>query len=69
MNPNQIENPGFNTTDAENKASAFSIDLLSNGFKVRGTDNAINNSGDTYIYMCFAEAPFVNSNGVPVNAR
>ena len=69
MNPNQIENPGFNTTDAENKASAFAIDLLSNGFKLRGTDNAINNSGDTYIYMCFAEAPFVNSNGVPVNAR
>ncbi len=26
-------------------------------------------SGGTYIYAAFAEAPFVNSNGVPGNAR
>jgi len=45
------------------------IDILSNGFKIRGTDAAGNASGSTYIYMAFAEAPFVNSNGVPCNAR
>jgi len=45
------------------------IDLLSNGFKARTSDGGINASGATYIYMAFAESPFVNSNGVPNNAR
>jgi hypothetical protein len=44
-------------------------DILSNGFKCRDTNNEVNNSSDTYIYMAFAESPFVNSNGVPNNAR
>ncbi len=26
-------------------------------------------SGGTFVYMAFAEAPFVNSKGVPANAR
>ena len=45
------------------------MDILSNGFKLRATSVDINGSGDTYIYAAFAEAPFVNSNGVPCNAR
>jgi len=45
------------------------IDILSNGFKVITTDAGQNSSGVTYVYMAFAEAPFVNSNGVPGNAR
>jgi len=49
--------------------SGYDMDLLSNGFKIRGTESSINYSGDTYIYMAFAELPFVNSNGVPTNAR
>ena len=44
-------------------------DFVSNGFKIRGTNTNKNGSGGTYIYMAFAEAPFVNSNGVPCNAR
>jgi len=44
-------------------------DFLSNGFKARTSDSNINRSSGTYIYMAFAEAPFVNSNGVPNNAR
>ena len=44
------------------------IDFLSNGIKIRNSGGAWNNSGDTFIYMCFAESPFVNSNGVPNNA-
>jgi hypothetical protein len=43
------------------------IDILSNGFKVRSTSDP--GVAETYIYMAFAEAPFVNSNGVPCNAR
>ena len=44
-------------------------DFLSSGLKCRGDNAAINTSGETYIFMAFAEAPFVNSEGVPCNAR
>ena len=48
------------------------IDLLSNGFKCRNTDNKVNGSGNPYIFMAFAEEPFVanvGANGVPATAR
>ena len=45
------------------------LDLLSNGFKLRNNDSALNGSGHTYIYMAFAENPFVTSTGVPACAR
>jgi len=54
-------------SDAEQDESG--MDLLSNGFKLRNTDGSKNGSSNSYIYMAFAEAPFVNSNGVPNNAR
>jgi hypothetical protein len=44
------------------------IDLLSNGFKMRNTDADHNQSGETMIYMAFAEHPFV-AGGVPTTAR
>jgi len=44
------------------------IDMLSNGFKPR-TNDGLENPSAKVIYMAFAEAPFVNSNGVPCNAR
>jgi hypothetical protein len=34
------------------------LDFVSNGFKIRTTDTAFNQSGCTYIYMAFAENPF-----------
>jgi len=51
------------------EASFTDRDLLSNGFKMRNSNTDRNDSGATYIYMAFAESPFVNSNGVPTNAR
>ena len=45
------------------------IDFTSNGFKLRTSAGSWNPSGGTFIYMAFAESPFVNSNGVPTNAR
>ena len=56
-----------NSTSAETDPGR--IDLLSNGFKVRHTDGDINASGETYIFMSFAENPFVTSTGVPATAR
>jgi len=58
-----------NLTNAETDASWVGVDFLSNGFKFRSNDSIFNGSGDTYVYMAFAEAPFVNSKGVSCNAR
>ena len=56
--------------NANNAESGESIDLLSNGFKHRiGGNNNFNNASGTYIYMAFAEHPFVSSKGVPTTAR
>ena len=75
---NDIEREPFNTNDnilrpnlanAEQSNSAYAMDFLSNGFKLRGADAEINTSGNTYIYMAFAENPFVTSTGVPATAR
>ena len=45
------------------------FDLLSNGFKTRMTGTTLNGSGNSYVYMAFAEHPFVSSEGVPTTAR
>ena len=67
-----IDNPAqdkleANNQDAEEDDEMF--DLLSNGFKVNRSDGNVNANGGRYIFMAFAESPFVNSNGVPTNAR
>jgi hypothetical protein len=68
--------PGYNSDNAyilaeqqDSELSDKDIDLLSNGFRSLLSNNAVNTSGDKYIYMAFAESPFVNSNGVPATAR
>jgi len=60
-----------NQNNAESTELSSAIDILSNGYKIRGGAGSSDNnaSGATYVYMAFAEAPFVNSNGVPCNAR
>ena len=58
-----------NLTEAEGThASDFDIDVLSNGFKLR-TSSQINVNNGTYVYMAFAEQPFVTSTGIPTTAR
>ena len=49
--------------------ASSAIDILSTGFKLRSTDTYLNVSGGDYFYMAFADAPLVNSSGIPVNAR
>ena len=69
--------PGYNVVnqrlEADGSGAEYSgldyADFLSNGFKIRTSNAHPNNSGGTLIYMAFAESPFVNSNGVPNNAR
>ena len=45
------------------------IDILSNGWKEKNSDGYSNADGDTFLYMAFAESPFVSSEGVPTTAR
>ena len=58
-----------NGSDAESNNSAFNIDFLSSGMKMRNTNGGHNGSGSTYIYMAFAENPFTTSTGIPTTAR
>ena len=55
-----------NSTAAEDPV--IKIDFCANGYKLVSSATP-NNSGHNFIYMAFAEAPFVNSKGVPCNAR
>jgi len=57
-----------NATDVETTTTGV-IDFLSNGFKIRTNQQQFGTSGATYIYMAFAEHPFVASNGDPATAR
>ena len=57
-----------NEPNAEATSSTSGYDFLSNGFKTRNTYNDGNVSGQTYIYMAFAENPFV-AGGIPTTAR
>ena len=56
-----------NTTGAE--TGTYTLDFLSNGFKIRHTSGATNTADETYSYMAWAEQPFVSSKGVPCTAR
>ena len=57
-----------NTGNAGNTSSG-SFNFFSNGFKNNDANGGQNESGHTYLYMAFAENPFVTSTGIPTNAR
>ena len=46
----------------DNTTSTYAFDILSNGFKPRTSHEGSNYSGQTIIYMAFAENPFKYSN-------
>ena len=54
-------------SDAETVSAGRDIDILSNGFKARGTSSSMNSSGATYVGIAFAEEPLVGDN--PATAR
>jgi hypothetical protein len=68
---------GYNVISPRLEASTTSgeytnltnCDFTAQGFKIRSDDTHLNHSGTKYFYICFAEAPLVNSKGVPNNAR
>jgi hypothetical protein len=60
LNPYNLSTQSLvpNTSAAENTGTTLVIDILSNGFKMKNIDAALNASGGTYIYAAFAENPF-----------
>ena len=57
-------------SDVESTGNANNrMDMLSSGFKIRGTGSATNRSGSTFIYMAFASSPFTTSTGISTTAR
>ena len=69
QNPHNVMNEYLSPSSSATSGNLDSFDFVSNGFKIRNDNNAWNGSGNSYIFMAFAESPFVNSNGVPTNAR
>ena len=68
-NPHNIVNKYFNADSNAADQSADMFDITANGIKQRNTFANLNGSGSTYIFMAFAENPFVSSGGIPTTAR
>jgi len=45
-------------SNAETSHATYEIDVLSNGFKLRGDNGGTNQNGETMLYMAWAESPF-----------
>jgi hypothetical protein len=60
-----------NSSATEASGGDFEVNFLSNGIKIftEGTGWFNMYAGDEYLYMAFAENPFVTSTGVPTTAR
>ena len=66
---NPIDEDLFANLNSAESDNDIEKDILSNGFKLRASHSAVNGDGNSYIYMAFAESPFVSSKGVPTTAR
>ena len=64
ISPNSSNSESTFNTDRGNP----NMDFVSNGFKIR-TDNSGINGTNSFIYMAFAENPFVSSKGIACTAR
>jgi hypothetical protein len=51
-----------NLSAAETSTTEANFDFLSNGFKLRTSNQESNISSGTYVYACWAENPFKYSN-------
>ena len=72
MNPYNSTYTNFLFPDLANAQSSGVYNMASfysNGFKIGDSNSNYGGSGRTYIYMAFAENPFVLTDGTPVTAR
>ncbi len=61
---NKITFPNVNNAEFTGSGGDVEKDILSNGFKLRGTSNGANKNNNYYYYLAFAESPFKNSRAV-----
>ncbi len=54
--------PNLSGAEVNSPTTTYSIDILSNGFKLRTSAADSNTNGATFIYMAFAENPFKYAN-------
>ena len=59
----------WNNNSNQSVSVDYAIDILSNGFKIRTSDQSWNDDGETFVYMAWAEAPAYNLFGAQSNAR
>ena len=58
-----------NSEDVEGTSSSAGVDFLSNGVRMRNTYADANTNNGAYVFLAFAENPFVTSTGIPTTAR
>ena len=56
-------------SNAETAASWVDLDFLATGFKIRTDDAGLNEGGDVFLYMAFAQEPLVTSTGLAATAN
>ncbi len=56
------QNDTLSWQDSSVEDNTYKADILSNGFKVRDSNNATNQSGQTFIYGAWADVPFKYNN-------
>jgi len=59
---NATTTPLFPNNSSAEEVTLYPIDVLSNGFKLRGASGLGFNESANYIYMAFAESPFKYAN-------
>ena len=70
--PNNPNNSYLSASSSAAENTSNPTDFLSNGFKIKTSNNGWNKSGDTFIYWAFAENPLVanvGASGVPATAK
>jgi hypothetical protein len=66
FNPTNLD---LRINEGREQTTTTRFDFLSNGFKIRGANLDMNDSGETFIYCAWAEAPSVDLFGGGANAR
>ena len=70
--PNNPNNSYLSASSSAAENTSNPTDFLSNGVKIRTSNNGWNKSNDTFIYWAFAEEPLVanvEANGIPATAK
>ena len=66
---NAVDKHLIGNANGAEASGSHAMDFVSNGIKIRNGGDGTNTSAKNYIYMAFAENPFVTSTGVPATAR